>query len=509
MSRHLLCGAVSALAFAAAAHAAAPVTINGGGAASQTFDYAAPDVGATPVSEMSLYNSSQKHVAFGTYWSTISGAAQAAFLTDDLFSAANPVLAVDPNIPVTKVLGAAAADLDRRFPAASLDRAAIEAAIGGAYAGLADGVHAMPLLRASLATRNAQLGADNPQTQAVRTTIADLAERVVDIKTLRAIGAEILAAHPQSTETELRGRYALRFADCVTVENDVVCVDRLRPMLAEMRRRLGPGHPVTLRAQDLLAHQLAMSQHFPEAIQLARQSVELTQATFGPEHFLVQECRLHLGRVLLEAGQYTEAVPILEDVRRHLLAMSDGETELSARAAAQLARAYGALHRYDEAVALLRTVVDFHLRTRGENFEFTFDTMNVLAKMLNAAGKPREAIPLAERAYALSLRARGADQEDSLWIEGNLADDYFTAGDLLHAEAIDRDVVARAEKLFTHGEWDLPRFKSLLGEILAREGKTPEARALLTPSAAALRAAVGADNPDTKRAEAALAALPR
>jgi hypothetical protein len=91
MSRHLLCGAVSALAFAAAAHAAAPVTINGGGAASQTFDYAAPDVGATPVSEMSLYNSSQKHVAFGTYWSTISGAAQAAFLTDDLTCLENKV----------------------------------------------------------------------------------------------------------------------------------------------------------------------------------------------------------------------------------------------------------------------------------------------------------------------------------------------------------------------------------------------------------------------------------
>ena len=430
-----------------------------------------------------------------------------AFLTDDLFSAANPVLAVDPNIPVTKVLGAAAADLDRRFPAASLDRAAIEAAIGGAYAGLADSGHAMPLLRASLATRNAQLGADDAQTQAVRATIADLAERVVDIKTLRMIGADILAAHPANAETELRGRFALRFADCVTVENDVVCVDKLRPLLDEMRRRLGPGHPVTLRAQNLLAQQLTMSQQFAEAIPLARQTVELTAATYGREHFLVQECRLHLGRVLLEAGHDAEAVPILEDVRRHLLAMSDGETELSARAAAQLARAYGAIGRYDEAVALLRGVVDFHLRTRGENFEFTFDTMNLLAKMLNAAGRPREAIPIGERALALSIRARGPDQEDSLWIEGNLADDYLNAGDLAHAEAIDRDVVARGEKLFTHGEWDLPRFRCLLGEILAHEGKTAEAKALLTPGVAALRAAVGADSADTRRAQTALAAL--
>ena len=60
------------------------------------------------------------------------------FLTDDLFSAANPLLGADPNIPVKKVLGVAAADLDHRFPLASPERGAIEAAIGGAYAGLAD-----------------------------------------------------------------------------------------------------------------------------------------------------------------------------------------------------------------------------------------------------------------------------------------------------------------------------------------------------------------------------------
>jgi hypothetical protein len=94
MSRHTL--KYSALfAFAAAAPFATPaiaaVTINGGGAASQEFDYAAPDVNGTPVSEMSLYNSAQSQVSFGTYWATISGAAQAAMLTDDLTCLENKV----------------------------------------------------------------------------------------------------------------------------------------------------------------------------------------------------------------------------------------------------------------------------------------------------------------------------------------------------------------------------------------------------------------------------------
>lgn len=71
--------------------AAAQSVINGGGAASQYFDYAAPDVNGSPVSEMSLYNSSQTAVSWGTYWATISGAAQAAMITDDLSCLSNKV----------------------------------------------------------------------------------------------------------------------------------------------------------------------------------------------------------------------------------------------------------------------------------------------------------------------------------------------------------------------------------------------------------------------------------
>jgi hypothetical protein len=96
MSRHALnYGALFAFAAAALltthAVAAPAVTVNGGGAASQEFDYAAPDVNGAPVSEMSLYNSSQSKVSFGTYWATISGAAQAAILTDDLSCLENKV----------------------------------------------------------------------------------------------------------------------------------------------------------------------------------------------------------------------------------------------------------------------------------------------------------------------------------------------------------------------------------------------------------------------------------
>jgi hypothetical protein len=78
---------VAALAVGAAPSlclAQTPVTLNGGGAASQLFDYAAPDVNGQPVSEEFLFNSLQSKAAFGQYWYTTSKNAQTAMVNNDL-----------------------------------------------------------------------------------------------------------------------------------------------------------------------------------------------------------------------------------------------------------------------------------------------------------------------------------------------------------------------------------------------------------------------------------------
>jgi len=429
------------------------------------------------------------------------------FLTDDLLSAANPLLAADPNIPVKNVLAAAAADLDRRFPPQSLDRAALEYAIGGAYAGLADQAHAMKLLRAALATWQAKRGNADPQTESVRIAIADLAERTADLDTLRATGRAIIASNPASDTTLLRGQFAVRFADCMSDENDDVCVGKLRPFLADATARLGSHHPLTLRIEDLLAYQLAEGQHFDEAIPMARQTVALTQQTYGPDHLLVQDRRLHLGEVLAEAGQFAEAIAILQDVRHRVLAISGTETDMTARVATQLARALNGAHRYDESLPLLRAALAHYVAAHGETFEFSRMGDNILAKTLAESGRPREAIPLAEKAFTLQRDARGPDNEDTLWIEANLAEDHRLAGDLPAAEAICRDIVARSQHAFTHGEWDVGHFEFLLGTVLAQAGKVAEARTVLSDSVAALTRSLGADNVRTARAREALAKL--
>jgi ABC-type phosphate transport system substrate-binding protein len=70
---------------------AAPVIINGGGGTSVQPDLAGPDNGSTPVSEFSLFNSTDTKANWGTYWGSGGSTGQQAFINDDLTCDINKV----------------------------------------------------------------------------------------------------------------------------------------------------------------------------------------------------------------------------------------------------------------------------------------------------------------------------------------------------------------------------------------------------------------------------------
>jgi len=111
--------------------------------------------------------------------------------------------------------------------------------------------------------------------------------------------------------------------------------------------------------------------------------------------------------------------------------------------------------------------------------------------------------------WALRLERQdlGPDNPDTIWFENNLANFYDRAHDLRSAESTSPDVLARARRVFTKGEWDVGHFAYHLGALLAEEGKKDEARPLLAESVRILTAALGKDSPRTLWAQSALDAL--
>jgi non-specific serine/threonine protein kinase len=429
------------------------------------------------------------------------------FLTEDLLSAANPAVAADPNVPIGRVLAVAAAGVKDRFAAGSLDRALIEAAVGGAYAGLADPARARPLLDEALTTLRARLGDDDTQTQAVRLALAALAERVVDSNAMLAAGQSVLEAHPHDPQTALSGRYYVLAGAYLRDGNGYQCVPAARALLADSQRALGDGNPVTLRIQSELAECLADSGQAGEAVALARDAVARTQELYGPNHLLVQERRFRLGMALVQADQPAEAAALLQDVRARLLALAGVETEMSVRVENQLGMAYFGLGQYAAAEQIYRRVVDFSVRTRGEKSDLSQAAIGNLAGALALGGRPQEAIPLARKVFETARAQLGGDNASVLWAQNNVADDLARAGDLAGADAMFTDVVSRGRRTFAHGEWDLGMFLLHLGEVLHREGKDDAARAALRESLSILHARLGDDDARTHRAKTDLSAL--
>ncbi len=433
------------------------------------------------------------------------------FLTDDLLSAANPFLAADPNITVKDLLSSAVANLNHRFRPDSLDRAAIEVAIGSAYDGLSEPQHALPLFESALATRRKWLGDADPQTQAVRLDIAQLHERNVDLKAMKAVAQQVLdvgrSAGQLDAATELRARYYVAFADCQLKGVAELCSAPLKPLLAEAQQRLGKENDVSIEIESSLAFSLSDAQHFAEAVPMAREALMLTEKVNGANQLPVLDRKFKLAEVLSDAGHADEAIALLTQVRRALLAISGTENEATARAANELAKSYSDAKRYAEALPLLQLALDFHVRTRGETFTMSRAGYNNVANTLAFMGREQDAIAVGRKALALESQALGPDHPETLWFENNLANYYDRAHDFAKAEEIYRDVLARAQRVFRHGEWDTGHFAWHLGAVLAEEGKKDDARSFLQESVRIFTAALGKDNLRTQRAQAALDAL--
>jgi tetratricopeptide (TPR) repeat protein len=79
-----------------------------------------------------------------------------------------------------------------------------------------------------------------------------------------------------------------------------------------------------------------------------------------------------------------------------------------------------------------------HERALGPDHPDTLNSRNNLAIAYGAAGRLDEAITLHERTLATRERVLGPDHPDTLISRNNLADAYRTAGRLAEAEAMQK-----------------------------------------------------------------------
>jgi RNA polymerase sigma factor (sigma-70 family) len=172
------------------------------------------------------------------------------------------------------------------------------------------------------------------------------------------------------------------------------------PLIADLDRQLGPGHPDTLNARNSLAAAYLGADRVAEAISLFEQTLPVLVSQLGPDHPDTLTSQNNLASAYLDAGRVAEAIQLYELnlAGRERVLGPDHPSIVTSRG--NLAAAYLAAGRVDEAIPLLEQTLASRERVLGSNHPDTRTSRRNLAKAYQDAGRADEAIPLLEQAPA-------------------------------------------------------------------------------------------------------------
>jgi tetratricopeptide (TPR) repeat protein len=235
------------------------------------------------------------------------------------------------------------------------------------------------------------------------------------------INIDMMAALLERTgrQTDAKQRYeeALEFRRKVlgvTHRHTLASLDKLAEVslglnqLEEARQRreealrlrtasLGEKHPDTLRNLGDLADLLLNRLDRPaEALPLLEKAYRYLAET---SDWMTDYRFSQLTEAYKRLGRFADAVPLLEDAVTRALAAEkwrDSEPQYLP-VLHDLVKFYYALGRYDQALSVLKRVLNQRLQSLGEKHLITLYSLGDLAEAYLEAGRPKESLPLLER----------------------------------------------------------------------------------------------------------------
>jgi len=212
---------------------------------------------------------------------------------------------------------------------------------------------------------------------------------------------------------------------------------------------------------------------------LFREALALREGLDGlpPEDLVVS--LNNLATVLLYRGEFGEAEALYRRglaIRLHQFGPDDPRVSVSLRSLAAVL-----YYRGDAAAAepLLRDALRIRLAAYGpENTELA-PVLDLLGNVRFAEGDLVEAEALYRQAYDLRRQRLGEEHVDLAKSERNLAEIRLTEGNLPEARRLAESALARLRKARIPADWHIADVESILGAVLAAQGRPAEAEPLL------------------------------
>lgn len=288
----------------------------------------------------------------------------------------------------------------------------------------------------------------------------------------------------------------------------------------------------------------------PEAEADAREAYALVQPRVPADSAALAEAAQLLGVVLSEGGNFAEAEPLLlralaihnaadpnsdatveiiDKLAVHYQAKGDYATaidmfqrELTLHAARGetgtvdyydtlegLGAAYGRARRFDEAEKTLRTALDGLRKLDPTDSAEMAWRYTQLGRVLDNAGRSRDALPLYHQALAMGEKKMGKDSISYAVLLGNIALAQRRVGNYAESERAYAQAMPMFRKTWAAGDRVLCRVMTDYGTLLARIGKLDAAREPLQTAWRNRVAAQGEAADDTALSHIALAEFER
>ncbi|HMW23521.1 MAG TPA: hypothetical protein PKC59_08805, partial [Burkholderiaceae bacterium] len=353
-----------------------------------------------------------------------SAQALSRFLSEDLIRAGNPAFAGQRDVSMADAVIKAAGQVDARLAKAD------PAARATVHEAMRQALFYLGKYEASIAAGNQALTAWAQSGQAPAATLAQIRidqayvlsqlQHFPEAEQLLATAEQelrALPAPPLNLQLRLWTRRSMllgqQHKSTQAYAAGAQAVTLARQVLAQQPDEVDAS--LALSALQFQSDMAGQSEHFDEALTLARELVAGTEARVGAEHLRSCYARVHLAKALGDVDQVDEALPI---ARRALQCMTAKVgTDNGQQASARFVLA-GLLHKarhYDEAAQEFLSLSDVYRRLYGER------TLGVVVNRHNAALSLREGgqLPAAERLTTETIElARPAFAADSPAMQG-------------------------------------------------------------------------------------------
>jgi len=299
---------------------------------------------------------------------------------------------------------------------------------------------------------------------------------------------------------------------------------------AALESRLGPGHPIVLRALLDEGEGLATMRRHGEAEALLRSACKHCEETFGPSSAETLRCRaawIHslfelrrweeaeslardaaeraraalpvddparisidrtLARLALNRGQQSQAIdPLAESVKAIEGKYSDQHAQWYA-AESRLAVGLRESGRFDEAIEIGRRDVEFSRQRRGADHPETARAELGLGNTFFRADRHDEALPLLEHCIRIFTETQGSEVPETMLGRSLLAGALLGKGELARAESIAAALVATFEEVHEPDRMMAADAVDLLGCVRLAQGRHAEAEPLFAAAIEAARA---------------------